>query len=307
MKRKLITLRRILIAGIKNFVRNSWLSIAAIAVMVVSIIIILSSIVMNVATQKTISELSKNIKIAVYFLPDTEEDQIFQLKKEFESDSRVAEVTYISSEKAQSDFIESNKTDQKTLQGLALIGADSLPASLQVSVSDLTLINSVADLARQDKYKDYIEDLNVGKQDVQRTIDDATTAQKFITRASIIAASIFVGVSILIIFNTIRMAIFTRQEEIRTEKLLGATRSYIKGPFLVESAIYGIISGIIGSSIVLATVRVISYKDFAYTKDYFSDPKIMALCVLGSILFGILVGYISSSLAIRKYLRLKRW
>ena len=133
MKRKLITLRRILIAGIKNFVRNSWLSIAAIAVMVVSIIIILSSIVMNVATQNTISELSKNIKIAVYFLPDTEEDQIFQLKKEFESDSRVAEVTYISSEKAQSDFIESNKTDQKTLQGLALIGADSLPASFCVS------------------------------------------------------------------------------------------------------------------------------------------------------------------------------
>ena len=84
MKRKLITLRRILIAGVKNFVRNSWLSIAAIAVMVVSIIIILSSIVMNVATQNTISELSKNIKVAVYFLPETEEDQIFQLKKEFE-------------------------------------------------------------------------------------------------------------------------------------------------------------------------------------------------------------------------------
>lgn len=307
MKRKLITLRRILIAGVKNFVRNSWLSIAAIAVMVVSIIIILSSIVMNVATQNTISELSKNIKIAVYFLPDTEEDQIFQLKKEFESDSRVAEVTYISSEKAQNDFIETNKADQQLLQGLALIGGNSLPASLEVSVSDLSLINSVADIARQDKYKDYIEDLNVGKQDVQRTINDAANAQRFITRASIIAASIFVGVSILIIFNTIRMAIFTRQEEIRTEKLLGATRSYIKGPFLVESAIYGIISGIIGSSIVLATVRVITHSDFSYTRDFFTDPKIMALCILGSVLFGMIVGYISSSLAISKYLRLRHW
>jgi cell division transport system permease protein len=307
MKRKLITLRRILIAGVKNFVRNSWLSIAAIAVMVVSIIIILSSIVMNVATQNTISELSKNIKIAVYFLPDTEEDQIFQLKKEFESDSRVAEVTYISSEKAQNDFIETNKADQQLLQGLALIGGNSLPASLEVSVSDLSLINSVADIARQDKYKDYIEDLNVGKQDVQRTINDAANAQRFITRASIIAASIFVGVSILIIFNTIRMAIFTRQEEIRTEKLLGATRSYIKGPFLVESAIYGIVSGVVGSAIVLATVRVITHNDFAYTRNYFSDPKIMAICIVGSVLFGMIVGYISSSLAISKYLRLKRW
>lgn len=167
MRRKLITLRRIFISGTKNFIRNSWLSIAAIAVMVVSIIIILSSIVMNVATQNTISELSKNIKIAVYFLPDTEES-IFQLKNEFENDSRVAEVSYISSEKAQNDFIETNKADQQLLQGLALIGGNSLPASLEISVNDLSLINSVADIAKQDKYKDYVEDLNVGKQDVQK-------------------------------------------------------------------------------------------------------------------------------------------
>lgn len=307
MRRKLITLRRIFISGTKNFIRNSWLSIAAIAVMVVSIIIILSSIVMNVATQNTISELSKNIKIAVYFLPDTEEESIFQLKNEFENDSRVAEVSYISSEKAQNDFIETNKADQQLLQGLALIGGNSLPASLEISVNDLSLINSVADIAKQDKYKDYIEDLNVGKQDVQKTIDDAAAAQKFITRASIIAASIFVGVSILIIFNTIRMAIFTRQEEIRTEKLLGATKGYIKGPFLVESSIYGIISGIIGASIVLATIRVISHDDFTFTRDYFSEPTVMALCVIGSVIFGMLVGYISSSLAISKYLRLRRW
>lgn len=100
---------------------------------------------------------------------------------------------------------------------------------------------------------------------------------------------------------------FYRQEEIRTEKLLGATKGYIKGPFLVESSIYGIISGIIGASIVLATIRVISHDDFTFTRDYFSEPTVMALCVIGSVIFGMLVGYISSSLAISKYLRLRRW
>jgi cell division transport system permease protein len=307
MRRKLITLRRIISSGTKNFIRNSWLSIAAIAVMVVAVIIILSSIVMNVATRHTIQELSKNIKIAVYFVPDTEEENILQLKQDFENDNRVDEVTYISSEDAQKTFIESNKDDQQLLQGLALIGGNSLPASLEVSVNNLDNINAVAEIAKQDQYKDITEDINVGKQDVQQTINDASKVQKFITRASIIAASIFIAVSILIIFNTIRMAIFTRSEEIRTEKLLGATRSYIKGPFLVESAIYGIISGVIGAGVVLATIRVINQTDFQYTKEYFAQPKIMALCFAGSIIFGVLVGVFSSSLAMGKYLRLKRW
>lgn len=307
MRRKLITLRRIISSGTKNFIRNSWLSIAAIAVMVVSVIIILSSIIMNVATQHTIQELSKNIKIAVYFVPDTEEESIMQMRQAFENDSRVDEVSYISSADAQKTFIENNKDDQQLLQGLALIGGNSLPASIEVSVNNLDNINSVADIARQEQYKDITEDINVGKQDVQQTINDASKAQKFITRASIIAASIFVAVSILIIFNTIRMAIFTRAEEIRTEKLLGATRSYIKGPFLVESAIYGIISGAVGAGVVLATLRVITHEDFKYTKEFFSEPKIMALCITGSIIFGIFVGVFSSSLAMGKYLRLKRW
>lgn len=307
MRRKLITLRRIISSGTKNFIRNSWLSIAAIAVMVVAVIIILSSIVMNVATRHTIQELSKNIKIAVYFVPDTEEENILQLKQDFENDNRVDEVTYVSSEDAQKTFIESNKDDQQLLQGLALIGGNSLPASLEVSVNNLDNINAVAEIAKQDQYKDITEDINVGKQDVQQTINDASKVQKFITRASIIAASIFIAVSILIIFNTIRMAIFTRSEEIRTEKLLGATRSYIKGPFLVESAIYGIISGVIGAGVVLATIRVINQTDFQYTKEYFAQPKIMALCFAGSIIFGVLVGVFSSSLAMGKYLRLKRW
>ena len=307
MRRKLITLRRIISSGTKNFIRNSWLSIAAIAVMVVAVIIILSSIVMNVATRHTIQELSKNIKIAVYFLPETEEENILQLKQDFENDNRVDQVTYISSEDAQKTFIESNKDDQQLLQGLALIGGNSLPASIEVSVNNLDNINAVAEIAKQDQYKDITEDVNVGKQDVQQTISDASKVQKFITRASIIAASIFIAVSILIIFNTIRMAIFTRSEEIRTEKLLGATRSYIKGPFLVESAIYGIISGVIGAGVVLATIRVINQTDFQYTKEYFAQPKIMALCLAGSIIFGVLVGVFSSSLAMGKYLRLKRW
>lgn len=312
MRRKYITFRRLFIAGGKNFVRNSWLSIAAIAVMVVSIIIILSSIILNVATHNIIAELSKNIKISVYFIPDTEESDINAMKSEFQNNKYVADVNYISAEQAQKTFIDSNKSDAQLLQGLALIGGNSLPASLEVSVTDLSKLNEVGEIAKNNKYKDFIEEISLGKTEVQKTIDRAAATQKFITRASIVAAGIFAVVSMLIIFNTIRMAIFTRQEEIRTEKLLGATPGYIRGPFLVESSIYGIIAGIIATTAVLAAAYTISNKvanqpEFATTKDFFSQPNVIALMYAASILFGILVGVISSTMAMSKYLKLRRW
>ncbi len=312
MKRKLISLRRIFIAGGKNFIRNSWLSIAAIAVMVVSIIIILTSIVLNVATHNIISELSKNLKVSVYIIPGTDEQDIAVLKQQFENNQYVDSVNYISAEQAQKEFISTNKEDQALLQGLALLGGNSLPASIEVSVTDLSKINEVGDIAKQEKFTDIIEDISIGKTEVQKTIDRAAAAQKFITRASIVAAGIFAVVSMLIIFNTIRMAIFTRQDEIRTEKLLGATRGYIRGPFLVESSIYGVIAGVIASTVVLAAAYAVSSKvanqpEFVSTKEFFSQPIVIATMYVGSILFGVLVGVISSTMAMGKYLKLRQW
>ena len=312
VRRKLITMGRILNSGGKNFARNSWLSIAAIAVMVVSIIIILSSLILNVATHNIIAELSKNIKVSVYFVPDTEPDPINELKNDFSNNENVDSVKYISAEEAQKAFIESNKNDKQLLQGLALIGGNSLPASLEVSVKDLSKINQVGDIAKQAKYEEIVEEVSLGKTEVQKTIDRAADAQKFITRASVVAAAIFAIVSMLIIFNTIRMAIFTRQEEIRTEKLLGATPGYIRGPFLVESSIYGVSAGLIATTVVLTAAYAVSSKvanqpEFTTTKDFFSQPMVVVALYGGSVLFGILVGILSSAMAMSKYLKLKRW
>lgn len=312
MKRKLIILRRIYTTGFKNFIRNSWLSIAAIAVMVVSIMIILTSVIANVAMNNIISELSKNIKISVYFIPGTSEKEIFVLRDDFDSNENVFSTSYISEEDAQQAFISSNQDDKQLLQGLALLGSSSLPASLEVSVDDLSKINEVGKIAEKEEYIDIVEEISLGKTDVQKTIDRAASAQKFITRASIISAAVFALVSMLIIFNTIRMAIFTRQDEIRTEKLLGATRGYIRGPFLVESSIYGIIAGTLGTTLVLFGAYIIANRianqaELSSTRDFFSEPNIIILMFASSILFGVLVGVISSAMAMVKYLKLRKW
>ncbi|MEI6237598.1 MAG: permease-like cell division protein FtsX, partial [Candidatus Saccharibacteria bacterium] len=227
MKRKLITLRRIFVAGIKDFFRNSWLSVAATAVMVVALVIILLTLVLNVTARNAITELSKNLKISVYFKDDAKQEDINKLRTKIDQSQYVAEINFISKEQAQKQFSESFQNDQKLLEGLALVGSNSLPASLEISVSDLTKIKQVGEIPKKDDYKKIVESVSLGKTDAKKTIDRAASAQRFITLASLVAALIFVIVSMLIIFNTIRMAIFTRSEEIKIMKLIGATPGYI--------------------------------------------------------------------------------
>ena len=234
MYRKMITFRRLFLVGCKNFVRNAWLSIAATAVMIVTITISLSAIVLNTTARNAITELSKNLKVSIYLKADAPTSSQAALKSAIVSNPYVSSVDYISTEKAKQNFSQSFQSDDKLLEGLALVGNDSLPASYEVSVNNIEKISEVGEIAKDAKYADAVEEVSLGKTNVKSTIDRAASAQKFVIKASIIAAAVFGAVSVLIIFNTIRMAIFTRSEEIRTMKLIGATPNYIRGPFIIE-------------------------------------------------------------------------
>ena len=312
MRRKLITLRRIFKSGIKNFFRNSWLSVAATAVMLVAIVIMLIATILNITANNAIAELSKNLKVSIYIKEDAKKDDVSSLKNALVNNPYVADVSYTSKEDAQKVFIASFQNDAKLLEGLALVGSNSLPASFDVSVRDLSKIDSIGDIAKKEEFKSVVESVTLGKTDAKKTIDRAASAQAFITLASVIAAGVFAGVSVLIIFNTIRMAIFTRAEEIRIMKLIGATPGYIRGPFLVEASMYGVIAGILATSIVLAGIfalgpKIASQVEFTQTYNFFTSPVTIGAMYGASLMVGILVGVISSMLAMEKHLKLKHW
>jgi cell division transport system permease protein len=315
MRRRLITLRRIFIAGFKNFFRNAWLSIAATAVMVVALTNMLSAVVLNVTTNKAVSELSTNLKVSVYIKEASPEQDVLALKQVFDTNEFVAESEYITQEQARENFVNSFQEDAELLEGLALIGGNSLPASLEVGVSDLSKIEEVGAIAQQQQYSAIVDSVSLGKTEVKATLDRAAGAQRFVTIATVITAAIFALVSVLIIFNTIRMAIFTRSDEIRTQKLLGATPGYIRGPFLVESSVYGIVAGIISAGTVYGVVNFLGGKiagsdelGLVQTYELFGkEPLVIALMFAGSITVGVIIGIISSYIALKRYLKIRHW
>jgi cell division transport system permease protein len=312
MKRKFITAGRIFITGCKNFFRNAWLSIAATAVMVVALSIMLTAVVLNVTARNAIKVLSKNLKVSVYLKDGSSDAQRSQLESAIKANMYTANIEYKSQDQAKREFVDSFQNDSQLIEGFALVGQDALPASFEVSVTDLAHMSDIESVVRKDQFANVVDSVTLGKTDAKKTIDRAAGIQDFITTASIVSASIFAAVSVLIIFNTIRMAIFTRGEEIRIMKLIGATPNFIRGPFLVEACLYGVIAGIIALSAVYAMIfsiggKVASQAEFAETYDYFIQPQVITVLLTGSVIAGVMVGLISCLLAMERHLKLKRW
>lgn len=312
MNHRFITFGRLCGSGAQNFIRNAWLSIAATAVMVVALTIILSAVVLNITAQNAIAELSKNLKASIYLKDDAPNDSVQNLASELRNTDYIDTVDFISKEEAQAKFTQSFENEEQLLEGLALAGGDTLPASYDVSVTDLNRLKDIEQITSQSKYEATIDSVTLGKTDARKTIDRAAAAQRYIIVSSIISASIFGIVSALIIFNTIRMAIFTRGEEIRIMKLIGATPNYIRGPFLVEASIYGIIAGILANTAVYSVVLSVGSKvqtqaEFAQTYAYMTKTSTVLIFLFGAILAGMAIGILSSFFAMSKHLKLKHW
>lgn len=311
-QRKVTIARRMMISGSKNFVRHAWLSVAATAVMVVALTVILLAVVLNSTAKAAITEVSKNLKVSVYMKETATEANRQTLTDALKSNQYVADVEYVSVAEAQKKFEESFRNDKQLIEGLTLAGEGTLPASLEISINDLDQISNVAAIASLPEYAPFVDSVSLGKVDAKNTIDRAVGLQRNIIIVGVFAAAIFTVISVLIIFNTIRMAIFSRSEEIAIMKLIGATPNYIRAPFIVEASLYGIVAGILATAGVYTLINSIGSKIanaqiIGKTVDYYSQPSVIALMVLAAMTAGVIVAVLSSLLAMSRYLRLKHW
>lgn len=301
----LITVWRVVKQGLTNFLRNTWLSTAATAVMLVTLTIMLGSVIINLALSKEIDNIVKDITVSVYFKEGATENQRTGLNQDLLKQPNVRKVKYISKDEALRIFSEENKEQPELLDGLT-IAKNALPASFEVQVVDLGNINPIVELAESKKYENFVEETSYDKNREER-IQRIASTQRFITTSSAIAGGVFATISILIILNTIRMAIFTRGEEIRIMQLIGATNAFIRGPFLFEAALYGIVASVISLVLVYSALFTLSqeidqYIDFSTVMSFFTGQWYVV--VGGTLFIGVGIGVLSSLLAMTRYLKL---
>lgn len=302
-------LKRIIRSGFFNFWRDGTVSFASVLVMMVTLITIGVLSFSSAVLDTTLAELKNKIDIDVTFAVDAEEEEILNIKHNLEALPEVALVTYVSREEALTAFKERHANDQTILSALDELGENPLGAVLNIKATDPSQYASVAN---------FLEGGNALSQDGVAIIDRINYFQNKVAidrLTSIIDSAdkiglgmtlILVIISVLIAFNTIRLTIYIARDEINVMRLVGASTTYIQGPFVVVGIIYGLVAALL----TLILFLPVTYWFGSVTETFFADFNIfsyylrhflqIALILISS---GVIIGALSSVLAIRKYLR----
>lgn len=298
--------KRVLRAGFANVLRNSFVSIASIFVMTMTLMIIGSLMFMNSLVDQFVEYVKDKVDVNVYFVTNANEESIRTLQSALESLPEVAYVTYTSREEAELRFRERHQNDQTILQGLDELGQNPFGAALSIKAKDPSQYEGIAAFLNERTLDStgaaFIDRVNYAQN--RSVIDQLSRVTNNIERFGWAVILVFAGASILITFNTIRLAIYTAREEIAVMRLVGASNSYIRGPFVVEGTLYGVVSAVIA----LAAFFPLSWIFKGATEELFG-ANIASLYLSNFLLFlvvllgvGMLLGAISSFLAVRKYL-----
>lgn len=310
-KRWLITIRRIIRTGCVNFVRNAWLSVAAMAVMLITLTIVLFSVIANATFSNTIHQITDKIDISVYLKDSVDQSARDKLIGQVKALPNVKTVTYISKDQALTTYKAQNAGNTDLL--VAISQTDNpLPATLDIKPKDPNKIGDIKTFLDKPEVQALQSDATSYSGDRKEAVDKITHATSFMRRAGVIGVLVFALISMLIIFNTIQMAIFNRRDELTIMRLLGASTSFIRGPFVVESVLYGVFAAII--SVVLlnglfavsaSTLQASSLGllDINYANEYFASHFWLFLTL--QLMVGIFIGAASSIIATRRYLRFK--
>lgn len=311
MQRKWTTFWRIIRTGVVNFFRNASLAIAAMAVMVVTLTIILLSLVVNTTLSGTINQITDKIDVSVYLKDDVSTREREDFTNRLEALPNVTGTKYLSKDEALEAYRQENINNQELLQAINQTD-NPLPATVRVKPKDLDKVQEIQTFLNEPKNKELQSEEPSYSGDRKEAIDKISHAANVLQRIGIAGIALFAIISVLIIFNTIQMAIFNRRDEISIMRLLGANTWYIRGPFVVEAVLYGILSGLISilliKSLFVASSGTLEASslgllDIGYAQRYFNDH--FWILLLAQVGIGVVIGAASSIVATRRYLKFK--
>jgi len=304
-----VNIKRIIRSGFFNFFRNGFVSLSSVLVMLVTLFTIGSVIFMGAILDSTLEALKDKVDIRVTFVTNALESDILNLQKTIEGMPEVEYVVYTSRDEALARFTERHQGDQLVLQALEELGENPLGASLNIKAKDPTQYEGVANFLQTGSFlsgdsSPIIDRVNFFQN--KPAIDRLSNIINASEQLGFILALVLAFVSVLITFNTIRLAIYISREEISVMRLVGADPFYIKGPFVFSGILYGLFAGVLTLLIFFpmtfwlggVTERFfIGLNIFNYYLENFGQVAIII------IFSGVAIGAISSYLAARRYLR----
>lgn len=299
--------KRMIKAGFVNFTRGGLVSFAAVLVVTITLSVVTILLLLQAILHSSLDSIKNKVDVTIYFTVDAPESRIMLLKESLEKLPEVANVAYTSSEEALKLFRERHENDYATLAALDEIGKNPLGAYLNVKAKEVSQYESIANFLKSDTAlvsggADVIDKINYHQNKL--VIDRLNTIISGAQKLGFLLTLILVAISIIITFNTIRLTIFISKEEIGVMRLVGASKMRVRGPFMIEGAIYGIIATF-ATLILFWPItawfgsNMTDFLGMNIYRYYLSNFLQIFAIILAS---GIILGVISSFIAIRRYL-----
>lgn len=308
---------RVIKYGTINFGRNIWLSTAATMIMTLTLIVLSITLVATIVLSETADAMRDRIDITLFFKPETSEETLALLKSKILEDENVKSAETRTSEEEYQNFLQENADNTLLIETLEDPDMDmrstmisTMQSTMRLKVHNVDDLTSIKELVASDI--DFVKNLDENEEptyDVnQAEIATITRWANIAKTGGLILSVVFLVISILVIFNTIRMAIFSRREEIYMMKLVGADKNFIRGPFLVEAQLSGILSGLLASGLSYLGFRFLEPRLANYginitTVSNILDSNKIVYVILAMVLSGMVIGSLSARLAIHKYIR----
>jgi len=300
-------LKRIIKAGFINFSRGGLVSWASVLVTTITLSVIVSIILLQTVLYFSLSAIKDKVDVTIYFNVGAPEDKIALLRASIEKLPEVQSVSYVSAPEALKIFRGRHESDYPTIQALDEIGVNPLGAHLNIKAKEVNQYESIANFLQSDNAlvsnsTNIVDKVNYhqNKLVIERLNSIISGAHKL----GFILTLILIIISIIVTFNTIRLTIFIAREEISVMRLVGASKMRVNGPFMVEGAIYGIISTVITMVVFWPVTLWLGNNMTSFLGlnlyGYYSSNFFQIFVIV--LLSGVSLGMLSSYVAARKYL-----
>ncbi len=302
-----IRLKRVIKSGWINFRRNSVVSYAAILVTTITLAVVTGLFLFQAVLNTAIVNVENKVDIAVYFTVNAPEDQILALETDLEKLPEVASVQYISADQQVLAFRDRHSNDYLTLEALDELGNNPFGGLLQITAKDPSQYEAIAQVLEGNTTiaqtnSQIIDRINYSQ---NKTVIDQLNSLIFnARRIGLVLTLVLALVSIIIMYTTIRLTIYMARDEIGIMRLVGASGAYVRAPFLVQGILYGAFAWLLTNIVFLPLTYLAGTKLttllginlFSYYTSHFFSVSGLVLVI------GLLLGMISSLLAVRRYL-----
>ncbi|PIT97285.1 hypothetical protein COT77_02370 [Candidatus Berkelbacteria bacterium CG10_big_fil_rev_8_21_14_0_10_41_12] len=299
--------KRAIKIALANFSRNSMLAITAIFIMTLAILTVSIFMLLSFSTNEAAQKLKDKIDITVNFKDEASEALIQQLKNELSTRENFKSIHYISKEEALKNF-QSRVNVKKEIKDIVNPADNPLPRGLQIGAVDFSQFDFVSAVIKKPQYAPYIDSSSY--EDNKQLIQNVNTITKFIKKFGLVLSIMFVLISVLVVYNTVRLTIIFRSNEMEIMRLVGASTFFARAPFLLEGFMYGFFALIFSQLIIFISIKLLT--SFGSVTIFSSlltliEPiyaKNFWLLLVVQLIVGTVIGVGSSWLSIRKFVKL---